>query len=672
MPGKRKRGDDVTSSAVANGNPLSAIAAARLRAGAAAKGITTPEITHEPVPIPSTPAPESVESGSRLLGPEEEERREEEEEEGHTSFRRKLKFCNWRNDSQDIISNTDSELTLNLNKHSTIALVGSFKFKVLRGAVNINGANISTASRAAQDNGFYHAFVPAIHPILKIRGLDGTNHIKFMSCRDPMPLARNSPLCVHNSDITPVTRSFKIITDSNADPLYHTLSPEVIPEDWIRAIEDCSTPSSITLVTGSPQSGKSTFAGRLLNRYLTGLGRNAPPVPAVCYLDLDPFKPEYTTSGQISLVVVRDIKLSPGFANPVTIPGIASSRANETIRAHPIPTSLANYADYYHLCIEDLFLAYKTIISDGTAPPLIINTPGFLYASRFDMLNELLCRFKPHNIIHLGDTQHIDTETATKLHSLRTAFSQYRSAVHEITAQAPSLDPIITEVDINAMHMQSYFHLEAGGTKSGQPQSLSWALEALSCLVPWEFCYRDTIKRSQDIVGFAMYTEPLEPAALMHALNGSIVHIVQTTSPTIPSPFTELPRTSRYRIPYFPKSERTGVVEPLDPRTSRLICTAMIRGFDPATDVVQILVPKTHEALLYSLLPERTVFIGGCADMPDWAYLEDTPTIKSIGRFGATSSGEENRHGIPWAEEPRAINSMGYLNTVRRVRKFQT
>lgn len=212
MPGKRKRADEAISGAVANGSSLSAIAAARLRAGAAAKGITTTEITHEPVPGPSSPTPQSVQPISSLPDSEDEEEEGEGEEEAPAIFKRKFKFCTWRNHSQDILSDTDAELTVNLIKHTTISLIGSFKFKVLRGAVNINGANIAAVSRAGQENGFHHAFVPATHPILKIRGLDGTNHVQFMSCKDTASFARDSPPFVDISNATHATRSFRIVS----------------------------------------------------------------------------------------------------------------------------------------------------------------------------------------------------------------------------------------------------------------------------------------------------------------------------------------------------------------------------------------------------------------------------------------------------------------------------
>ena len=428
----------------------------------------------------------------------------------------------------------------------------------------------------------------------------------------------------------------------------------------------------MTAVTGSPISGKSTFARRLINRYLTGLGKTAPSVPAVCYMDLDPRKQEYTPGGQISLVIVRQLNLGPSFAHPSVVPEPKDTTAtNDMVRTHPIPADLANYSDYYEACVEDLVLAYRTLHSRDSSLPLVVDTPSFLYSQQFDLLNRLLAKLRPHNVIHLGDTCAIDTETAARLHLLQTTASQYHGAVHEITAQQPQLPLLRTDAELGAMQMQSYFHLKSSNASNGQARVLGWNSEPLSHLVPWEFCYQESDERMQDVVGFAMYSELVEPASLVHALNGSIVQIVQSSSLAVPSPYTSLPRTKKLQIPFFPESAHLGMVEPLDPRTTKLVCTAMIRGFNPEKKVVEILVPKTHESMLYNLAREKTILIGGCCEMPEWAYMEDA---------WAEASAEAKDTGVSkalgdaplWVEREDVVEGMGYLNTVRRVRKFQT
>lgn len=184
MSGKRKRGEEIVARDATSAKPLTAIAAARLRTEATAKVVKTPEVTLEQISVPESP----------LLEAQEPEHQDSDTDEENVPVQRNLKLCNWRNDPQNIISETDTELTINLNKHATIALVGCFEFTVLRGAIHINGANIGTVGRDGQKNKVYRAFVPATSPIFKIRGLDGTNHVMFQSCSVPAPLSVINPL----------------------------------------------------------------------------------------------------------------------------------------------------------------------------------------------------------------------------------------------------------------------------------------------------------------------------------------------------------------------------------------------------------------------------------------------------------------------------------------------
>ncbi|KAH7394107.1 hypothetical protein DE146DRAFT_746777 [Phaeosphaeria sp. MPI-PUGE-AT-0046c] len=669
MPGKRKRTGDVATSlraitpAATNERPRSAIAASRLKAEAAAQGVVSPEATTEPVQPPSDVLPPSPAYGH--------EESESEEGEEPLIIKQNLKLCSWRNESQHVLLDTDTDLAVKINKHITISLVGHFRFKVLKGAVNINGANIGALSREGRKDQEYTAYVPATHPITKIRGLDSINQVHFTHCTHARPLAHlgtlfrdiwNSPV---DSDRYP---SFRLVTESDADALARPLRPETSPEDWLRAVEECAVDPSIVVAVGASATGKSTFLRRLLNRYLTGQGKSTRALPAVCYLDLDPTQPEYTPHGQISLCIIRSLNLGPNFTHSVTSPSRSERSGNEMVRSHSLPTNFANYRDYYQACVEDLFQAYRCIQAQTPDLTLIVNTSGSLYVSDFDLLVNILGRFKPFHTVHLCNTQVIDTDSAAKLHTLQTTVSRFRGTMHEITAQHEPSVPMRTKAELGAMQMQSHFHSNV--VKASGPDRNAWVSEPLSSFVPWEVCYDETSLRKQDFVGFALYTEPFEPASLLHALNGTIVQIVDSTSSAIPTPYTSLTRTPKHRIPYFERSVRTGMVEPLDPRTSKLVCTALVRGFDPEKNIFQLVVPKAYEEALYGLLPERTVLVGGCCDAPEWAYREDVEMTDREGE-GKMESDRATKD-VPWVERKDFVEDMGYLNTVRRVRKFQT
>ncbi|KAF3033524.1 Polynucleotide 5'-hydroxyl-kinase grc3 [Didymella keratinophila] len=639
--------------------PLSAIAAARLRAEAAKNIVPVQETTLEPLAAPSSPPAEELVS----------EYEESEAEPEPVIRRRNLKLCNWQSNPKDIIAENESELSIILDKNTTIALVGHFDFKVSRGAVNINGANIGAVTQDGQKGQSYRAYVPATHPIFKIRGLDAKNHVQFSSCKEPTPFAKLSPLYEdiwNTGSQGERRRTFGIITSSEEDPLERPLQPQSSPEDWLRAIEDCSSEASLTLITGPPESGKSTLCRRLMNRYLTGMGKSKPGVSAVCFIDLDYSKPEYSPPGQISLAVVRQLKLGPNFTDPTTTPLQPKANQNETVRSHVVPTDLANYEDYFHECVEDLYLAYRNLYSRDSSLPLLINAPAILYTTRFSLLEQLLARFKPQNIVHLGDTRAIDTSTAEKLHALQTSCKKHHSTLHEITAQTPTLPSLRSDMELRAMHMHSYFHLSTPPTASFP----SWTSTPLSTHLPWEFSYLSTSTRAQDIVGILPLTEPLPPSSLLHYLNGQIIHILQSSSSQIPTPYTALPRTPKSQIPYFPANEKLGYTAPLDPRTTRVVCAALVRGIDPERGVIQILVPRALESLMQDLRPERTVFVVGCADTPGWAYVEDAYLGQYEEEIGERKVGS-GEMGV-WVEKEDTVDRMGYLGTKRRVRKFIT
>jgi polynucleotide 5'-hydroxyl-kinase GRC3/NOL9 len=165
----------------------------------------TPEVTTEPVPVPS-----SALARSPLPEPEELEVSDVDEEPLMT--RPNLKLCTWRNHAENILSNTDDELVVKLSKHTTIALIGVFQFKVLKGAVHINGANIGALSGTGQKDLVYTAYVPATDPISKIRGLDNVNHVQFISCEEPRPLANISPLFADIWNVARGPHSFKVVS----------------------------------------------------------------------------------------------------------------------------------------------------------------------------------------------------------------------------------------------------------------------------------------------------------------------------------------------------------------------------------------------------------------------------------------------------------------------------
>lgn len=333
--------------------------------------------------------------------------------------------------------------------------------------------------------------------------------------------------------------------------------------------------------------------------------------------------------------------------------------------------ALLHQQDHFLACAGDLIRLSSILRQREPSTPLIINIPGVICATEFDVLLQILRQIKPQRVVYLADLQSIDEETAAKLDALDVGARKTGGVVSQISAQGNLNAPSRTDSELRGMHMLSYFHC-TGLAKSG-PRHFTFSSNPLSHEVPWEFCYDETSQSQQDFIGFLMLSEWVDASQILTALNGSIIQIVETNEAAVQEQYGVLPRTGKFRIPYFRKSA-TGAVEPLNPMTSQLVCNALIRGWDPERRVVQLVVPKTHEGLLQNLKPEKTVFVFGCCETPEWAYTEDAYYQLSQ----QTQSGEVDEktaaHGIklpPWVARGPLVDNMGYMNVPRRVRKFQ-
>ncbi|KAF2707416.1 hypothetical protein K504DRAFT_411618 [Pleomassaria siparia CBS 279.74] len=665
MPGKRKRANihgtysPLPDPGTATIKPISAVAAAKTRL--------------QPVHIDH--APEAVSDLVVEIDASEKEYTEASSDEEAPDIRRNVQMCNWRYQNDNVSVDTDRELTMILTNGEELALIGVFDFVILKGAMNINGANFAASQRGGGPPIIRRAYVPSPHPISIIKGLDDTTQVQFLHCEDePAPFENISPLFKGIWNERPdgrSCRSFAVIPESDADLLKRALRAEFIPHDWTRQIEDCASNLSTTLICGTPSSGKSNFARRLLNRYLTGHGKLARAIPSIYFLDLDSEKPEYSPHGQISLTLVRETNLGPSFTHPDSIPG--SSGANRPIRSHPLKAkNLKDSMDYFIACFEDLFQTYTNLQQRNPSVPLMINTPGWLYTDGFHQLLQILSQTVPRRLVYLGDARSTDEEKARKIHQLTTVVTKNRVLVHELSAVPNLIDPSRTDAELKSMHMLSYFHCTGAVLESGTTKR-TYDSRPLSSITPWEFCYEESEDSEQTFIGCLMLSEWVEPQLLFTVLNGSIIQIVETEDENVQDLFGQLPRTNKYRIPYFEKGPNDAV-EPLDPRTSRLVCTALLRGWDPETRTAQVLVPKTHEVLLHGLKPEKTVFVFGCCETPEWAYAEDA-YLEAAGRGKDIKVGNKMANEAvelpPWIAKVEDIGNMGYMNTARRVRKFQ-
>ncbi|KAF7010365.1 hypothetical protein CFC21_024788 [Triticum aestivum] len=155
-------------------------------------------------------------------------------------------------------------------------------------------------------------------------------------------------------------------------------APEVVvPEDWALATKVISSDlsSPVVLVCGPSNSGKSTFTRLLLNKLLPSYGR-------IGYLDTDVGQPEFSPPGCLSLHIVDEAIAD--MRNPVL-------REAERCCFYGDISSKGDPESY----LNSLFLLYNYFVEKYRCPgsevlPLIVNTPGWVKGTGFDMLVEML------------------------------------------------------------------------------------------------------------------------------------------------------------------------------------------------------------------------------------------------------------------------------------------
>ncbi|CAM0880090.1 unnamed protein product [Alopecurus aequalis] len=166
-------------------------------------------------------------------------------------------------------------------------------------------------------------------------------------------------------------------------------APEVlIPPDWASAAAYISSDLSppVVLVCGPANSGKSTFSRLLLNSLLPRYGR-------VGYLETDVGQPEFSPPGCLSIHVVDEAIADLRY--PVLreaerccfFGDISSKRDPETY-------------------LNSLFLLYTYFVEKYRCPgsevlPLIVNTPGWVKGTGFDMLVEMLRYICPTIVVQI-------------------------------------------------------------------------------------------------------------------------------------------------------------------------------------------------------------------------------------------------------------------------------
>lgn len=392
------------------------------------------------------------------------------------------------------------------------------------------------------------------------------------------------------------------------------------------------------MVVGPKHAGKSTFSRLLMNTLLTA--PKAVARPTAFWLDLDPGQPEFSPSGQVTLVQWREPCFAPSYTHPAT----DSQIPWRTIRSHTLTAiTPKDDPDHYVACSLDLITHYLRLQTDFPQAPLVINCSGWVVGSAITAMNTLIQQSPLSDLVLM---QPVEPETVDLLGNAIPSATVWTMPMLPKRAQPR------TSAELRAMQTMSYFHIT-------QPMDgrVNWTSQPLSRMSPWKAKYTG---RNVAFMAIMSYGEGINPEFLSTILNGMTVAIVvieshaafsqpesgndarSSDSYQYSSPRTvqqSIRRTSR-GLPYI-GPDATGLVRPLDPRYSRCIGLALVRGIDVRNQELQLVTP-IPSSTIRTLEGSKTVLVRGKFDCPDWAFLEDIHHRSTRRAAGEEEDGEEN------------------------------
>jgi polynucleotide 5'-hydroxyl-kinase GRC3/NOL9 len=514
--------------------------------------------------------------------------------------------------------NADNDtMQIILKDGDSATIIGHYDLYVSKGAVTVSGAILHASTK------HHRIYSPSSHPLLTIQHMwscfgqeNQAAHILIRSCRPGIRrMWQISPKFgnlwnsrMDGSETASVLSNFSwhCLMKSGYDPLSRNLAPALLDPEWktllIRLIDKHSSDVPRILVCGPKNSGKSAFCRSWTNRAVT----TTHLVDGIALLDLDPGQPEYSAPGEVSLVHVRDANLAPPFCHPLLPPHGAS----KVIRSHHIgSTTPRNDIQHYLQCAMDLMDTYEREIPKT---PLIINTCGWITGSGLDILTNLIATFGLTDVIYTSRTG--PRPVLEKL----VRSSVLSGAEFHTVESLPVVGKHLHASDARMMQTLSYFHAGGEGTE------LHWNPSSVNSMATQKLYYAGS---QQDIHGIMVLEEGIHPSFVSGVIEGGIVALVLAEDDSV---FAESAREihpeetedDMSRLPYINSS--AGIGNPLNPKSTRSIGQAFVRGISHSTQSIEIITPvpkKTFDS--YREQGLKLVLVKGKLDAPSWAYQEE-------------------------------------------------
>ena len=398
------------------------------------------------------------------------------------------------------------------------------------------------------------------------------------------------------------------------------------------------------MVCGPKGAGKSSFCRILSNSLLSRGPATQERVNRVASIDLDPGQPEFSSPGELSLIMLQSCILGPPFTHPTV------SGESNVIRAHHFGyLSPKEDLDHYYSCALDLYNYYQQLVRSHGPCPLVVNCSGWIQGSGLELLANLMRTLRLTDVIYMSTSGPEEVVDA-----LSKAAIQTNTALHLLSSQASNA-ATRTAADLRLMQTVSYFHLN-------EPENgnLRWNPYPLTSQPPFVVHYAGP---KQAIHAVMILGDAQNPEYISSTLDGCVVSITVFETETAISTasheadrreargdderdgsFTAdamqdiedlefeghpnqktppLPRTPE-GIPYIPATHH--IVPPLSPTHSYSLGQALIRSIDTTAQAFHILTPIPSSKIAFlqkDHLNSKIILVRGRLDTPTWAYAEE-------------------------------------------------
>jgi polynucleotide 5'-hydroxyl-kinase GRC3/NOL9 len=455
---------------------------------------------------------------------------------------------------------------------------GAFTLSVLQGSVSILAARLTAPAT-------YPVFAPQSHSLPIITGLKSKlegkllkNILRLESLRsgiDDLPLIcpfsdKLFDVPARTTSISPPNGTFRILTESTI-PIARTTYP-LSWNEAAKVISETSLPK--VLVCGTKGAGKSTFAQFLTNSLLSNGGN-------VTYLEADPGQPSFSPPGLVALHSLATPLLSPPFIR-TGLPDLIRAQHIGNISPRDAPRHYIN-------CIKDLTLHIPE------EAPLIINTPGWTKGTGLELLTSLIEVIQPTFLVVI---------TVGGNDSLATSLQPVTSDSHSnllVIESANSLSPLmsLTAADLRTLGIMSYFHSTGNNTWDFSTHLTAWK--------PWVVPFTGS---NGGIWAVTIQGEDLLLEDIVLAINGTMTAIILVDE------------DSEEKVDLT--SEGISVViereaKFMDPKSSRCVGYAIIRGIDVKKGVMYLLTPWDPETAQEG---DRVILERGRVNLPIWGMWD--------------------------------------------------